>query len=71
MLELPELPEGTIDKYTKTMDLLTAEHIRLECTKDDPENNHKKADQVLLHVLKTLGFTETVKEFNKLEKWYS
>jgi hypothetical protein len=37
----------------------------------DGEDAHKKADNILLNILKQLGFVETVAEFNKLDRWYS
>ena len=42
-----------------------------ECN-GDKEIIHIKADKILLEIIENeLGFTETSKEFIKLEKWYA
>lgn len=38
---------------------------------NDKEEMHMKADGVITGMLKALGFPETVKAFDELEKWYS
>lgn len=38
---------------------------------DDIEINHHKADQILCDFLLSLGYEKIVKEFAKIEKWYS
>lgn len=37
----------------------------------DEETGHMSADGLLCDLLKELGFTRTVEEFEKLNKWYS
>lgn len=48
-----------------------AKQIREECPGYDKEMDHYYADQILLEILEKLGFTETVKAFNELDKWYA
>lgn len=38
---------------------------------EDIEANHIKADSILKEILLSLGFNETVEEFNKLKKYYA
>jgi hypothetical protein len=42
-----------------------------ERMKEDIEVKHIKADEILTEFLTTLGYTELVDKFNKLDKWYS
>lgn len=42
-----------------------------ELNECEEEIGHSMADKLLCEVLDNLGFTEMVKEFNKLTKWYS
>lgn len=37
----------------------------------DPEADHSRADKLLVHLLLNLGFNKTVKEFEKIDKWYA
>lgn len=41
------------------------------CAGDDSEGSHKAADKILCEILKELGFIETVKAFEAVEKWYA
>lgn len=43
----------------------------LELGKGDPEIAHVNADEVLCELLKSLGFSDVVKEFKKVPKWYA
>jgi len=43
----------------------------LELGKGDPEIAHVNADEVLCELLTSLGFTDVVKEFKKVPKWYA
>ena len=37
----------------------------------DTEAAHDHADDVLCKLLTTLGFTDVVEEYNKVDKWYA
>ena len=37
----------------------------------DPEMAHSEADDLLVKLLKELGFEKLVKEYEKVPKWYS
>jgi len=37
---------------------------------DDPEKNHKDADDVLCALLVSLGYVDVVELYERLEKWY-
>lgn len=37
----------------------------------DPEIGHAEADNILCEIIAQLGYTEIVKEYDKIEKWYS
>ncbi len=37
----------------------------------DTEEAHVEADDVLCYLLKSLGYTEVVTEYEKVKKWYS
>jgi len=43
----------------------------LELGKGDPEIAHVNADEVLCELLTSLGFSDVVKEFKKVPKWYA
>ena len=38
---------------------------------EDPETLHQKADKLLCECLTSLGYTEAVDIFMKMEKWYT
>lgn len=38
---------------------------------DDPELAHVLADDVLCELLSNLGYSDVVKEFKKVERWYA
>jgi hypothetical protein len=42
-----------------------------ECENYDCEVSHCSADHILCKFLNTLGYTELVEKFQKLEKWYA
>ena len=51
-----------------------AAHFMREIAKDygaDPEACHGKGDDFLCRLLRDLGYTETVAEWEKLPKWYA
>ena len=37
----------------------------------DPEKAHRRADRVLIHILRRLQLHHVVNEYKKIEKWYS
>lgn len=37
----------------------------------DTEVAHLSADQILCNILEELGYSDVVKEYNKIEKWYA
>ena len=37
----------------------------------DPEIDHAEADNILCEIIAQLGYPEIVKEYDKIEKWYS
>lgn len=43
----------------------------LELGKGDPEIAHVNADEILCELLTSLGFSDVVKEFKKVPKWYA
>lgn len=49
-----------------------AKRIIEECSgRGDIESSHAKADELLCDLLKSLGYHETVKAFDELDKWYA
>ena len=38
---------------------------------DDVELSHYEADQIICNLLNDLGYTDVVKEYNKISKWYA
>ena len=38
---------------------------------DDPEVMHGKADDLVCELLKSLGYLEGLKIYEKMEKWYA
>ena len=48
-----------------------AAKIKIECTHYDTETSHEKADAILCTLLTKLGYSETVKAFSNLERWYA
>lgn len=38
---------------------------------DDVELSHYEADQIICKLLDNLGYTDIVKEYNKISKWYA
>lgn len=52
-------------------DEIYAKRIENECTAGDAEVNHVKADDLLIELLKEIGFHRTVKAFENVEKWYA
>lgn len=54
-----------------TNDKEIAAHIRSLCFSGDIERDHGKADNVLMDLLLELGYTETLKAYNEVDKWYA
>ena len=52
----------------REMALGMLEHIQ---TIDDKEVAHMQADAVLMSLLTALGFSDVVREYEKVEKWYA
>lgn len=38
---------------------------------DDPERDHRVADDILCDLLTTLGHEDVVREYLKVDKWYA
>lgn len=55
----------------KKIDEEYAEEIRKTCMSEDSEMDHLKADGLLLDLLESLGFDETIKAFNNVAKYYA
>lgn len=49
----------------------TAGRIRELCTSGDREEDHEKADMILVGLLRSLGYHETAKAYEAVGKWYS
>jgi hypothetical protein len=58
---------------TKTqVDELYSKLIREKCFReDDPEQNHKAADRLLVGALRQLGCLKTIKAFESVGKYYA
>lgn len=48
-----------------------AKEIEKECFSHDPEEDHIKADELLVMHLRTLGFNKSADAFERVGKWYS
>lgn len=42
-----------------------------QLTDGDCEMHHINADQILLHLLYSLGYHDIVNEYSKISKWYA
>lgn len=47
------------------------ESLKEEQASGDPEDAHRNADILLCQFLASLGYTDVVVEFEKIEKWYA
>lgn len=63
IFEKTYMPDPNIEDYINRIRDLTNNR--------DVEGTHIEADKILCEVLKTLGQSELVEEFEKLEKWYA
>lgn len=54
-----------------TNDKDIAAHIHSLCFSGDTEADHGNADNVLMDLLHQLGYTETLKAYNEVSKWYA
>ena len=59
------------------MRLLTGEEVKIykrklkECDIGDYEQDHVKADNILCSILKVMGYSDIVRIYKKVHKWYS
>jgi len=53
------------------LDADTARHMQVYAMTGDNEADHSYADHTLVKLLTKLGFTETVKQYEKVGKWYA
>ena len=37
----------------------------------DPEAAHSDADDIICELLQSLGYSDVIDEFNKVDKWYA
>ena len=58
-------------EHVEEEDRYLAEVMRCRCFTDDEEVDHINADQMLVDLLKKLGYTELVKAFDKVDKCYA
>ncbi len=49
----------------------TAARIEAECMSTDKELDHIRADDILVELLRDIGFDETADAFEAVGKWYS
>lgn len=63
IFEKTYMPDPNIEDYINRIHALANNR--------DVEGTHIEADKILCEVLKTLGQSELVEEFEKLEKWYA
>lgn len=47
------------------------ERLRLIQEKQDIENRHIEADQLLCDLLAELGYDQIVKQYDEIEKWHA
>jgi hypothetical protein len=47
------------------------EKLKQAINGNNPETDHRIADQVLCEFLTALGFADVVEEYNKVHKWYA
>ncbi len=45
--------------------------ILLQSDRMDTESGHVEADDILCELLKKLGYSDVVEEFEKIHKWYT
>ncbi len=50
---------------------LAIKELLVEQTNNDTEMAHSNADIILCELLKSLGFSEVVKQYHKVDKWYA
>jgi len=46
-------------------------YLKENCYSIDTEANHIEADNTLCDVLRILGYTDLVSEYDKINKWYA
>lgn len=47
------------------------EMLKLQQQNFDPEAAHAEADDILCHLLASLGHQDVVDEYNKVKRWYA
>lgn len=58
-------------KINKPKSIETIEKLRVLAKSDDTEATHVEADRILCELLISLGYSDVVAEYNKIEKWYA
>ena len=53
------------------IDIQYSNEIQASCFGKDVEMNHSNADDIIIHLLKSLGYNSTVKKYKSVKKWYS
>lgn len=64
---MPDLTEREIN----TLDAVGAAEIENRAMHGDKEEDHGEADEILVEILKNIGFTKTVEAYAKVGKWYT
>lgn len=63
--------KAAIHVGTKSLDTKTSREITEMCCADDPETDRMTADGLLIELLKSLGYTKTVKALDNVKKYYA
>jgi len=58
------------ESETQALDAETAERLARWIGADE-EIGHGKADEIVIELLRSLGYVKTVEAYNKIDKWYS
>jgi hypothetical protein len=56
---------------TEDKDAEVAERIRYECCGGDIEAAHGRADDIIVSLLRELGYVKTANAWEDVEKWYA
>lgn len=60
-----------IDKTTEERDLDLAEQIAEHCMSGDLEIDHRDADDIIVSLIRRLGYTKTADAWDAVGKWYA
>jgi len=60
--------EDIKQKYIKKLDEIL---LKLDTNFYDEEYSHKDADDLIIEMLKEMGFNEFADKFDKMSKWYA